>query len=324
MDLLGVRAAVGFEKHTNTRSARIQTGGRAGERLWQVFEFINDNLGFVFERFPRGPQNIQIHAHGLRSMGRYSGGENVFGHGSGLRIDIRPPVGTEIHALRFPMEGVRECAGWHRKTRCIFGDVERLDYVLGIFGTALTPTRNFDVHFTVALAGAGIVPSEDTEDGGGFELGRVANDKGIGSVAQAAGESDLSAGPIGRGFGNAKVQRSAGIGPRVRRIVIILSPAAAGSAANSPLVVTELNGLGNMKSGIGTFDRGDGHNAAAFSRDFGERGRGMKSGLDKHGGIFGPEMRGVGPGRVVTNGGERFVEDGLNPPFTAFGVQHQL
>ena len=100
--------------------------------------------------------------------------------------------------------------------------------------------------------------------------------------------------------------------------------AAAGSAANSPFIATELNRLGNVKRGIGAFDRRDGHNAAAPRRDFLERRSGMKSGLDKHGGIFGTEMSGVRPSRILTNGGKRFTEDGLKPPFAALGIQNKL
>lgn len=50
----------------------------------------------------------------------------------------------------------------------------------------------------------------------------------------------------------------------------------------------------------------------------------MKSRLNEHGSVLRTKVSGIGPSRVLVNGGEGFAYSWLNPPFSTPGVQNEL
>ena len=184
-------------KLTIVRTANSNFDGHCGlSRLWEEFEFLNDDLVVILNRFLRGPKHIESHAHRLATMRRNTRREFMLGNCTCFAFLICPARCPEQNAPRLPAEGMGEYSGRYRKSRGIFRNVEGLNYKLRIRGVAISPRTDLNTHFPVVWPGFCIVIGKHGKCGRRLQLGSVMHRKRVGAIAKAACECHLGARPF--------------------------------------------------------------------------------------------------------------------------------
>src|ERR1700747_152821 len=107
----------------------------------------------------------------------------------------------------------------------------------------LSPAADLDVKFPMVFSLRWAVPSKDGRHRCRFQFGHVSHYEDICSIPQTTREAHFGALPGSGCPGDFEMKCSRLIGPHVRRVVIALAAAIAGSCTSNPVVSAELNDM---------------------------------------------------------------------------------
>src|SRR5271165_4810401 len=305
-----------------------ESSGRANrcvieKRLWEEGEFLNDNLRLLLERTLFAGDDVQIYVDDGVSHRGHSGSEIVLEDYRSAGLIGRAADGLEPGKAGLPPQDVGEGADGRGETREIAGDIKRLDTKLCVaLVGGVSPTADFDVHFAI-VGIAVVVPGNHAEDGGWLEMRSVANGEDVAAVAQATRGAQFGTDPFAVRLGDAEMECAGGVDEGVVSGIGVVHPAAiAGDGAHLPIVAAEAERFPGGREESFPFDAGNGKNTRTDGgRKVHSSGR-LVIRRNQERRIFKSEMGGKRPGGIRLDLREGLVGPGLNPPWPAFGIDH--
>src|SRR5262249_25100229 len=226
-DIMRVRSSahIFIATYTETSPANAQQNARRFQP-WpsrEIFEFLNDDLCPFLHRISVTGNVVQHELEELLPGSRYSRSE-------GMLVDrgSRGPWGGTTNGLeagstRFPDHEVRQGTRRLTKLSDIARNVERLDAILGVVRTSrIAPVTDFHVQFPVVLVSSPLIERMHTEDDGRLQMRSVAYHESVGSVAKAARQNHMCAGPPLFLLNDPQVHCSAVVGPNIIRVIQII------------------------------------------------------------------------------------------------------
>ena len=124
--------------------------------------------------------------------------------------------------------------------------------------------------------------------------------------------------------GNAQVQRSGVVDPRVGSIEVVGTAAVARRLADLPFVAAEAQLSRRRIDRALAFDRRHGNDLTSRGRQHVGARRRLVFGIDEKRGVFSAEMRRIPPGAVGADIRKGLVRQRLHPPAAASRVDHDL
>src|ERR1700737_1380411 len=98
---------------------------------------------------------------------RHPGCEGVASQGMGSNAGCRSADGFECHPPGLPAKPMGQDTGKSKESYNIRWEGVRLDYVLGILASSLTPAADFDIHFAGRTR---VIPRKYAEHNGGLQM----------------------------------------------------------------------------------------------------------------------------------------------------------
>src|SRR6516162_5301543 len=166
----------------------------------------------------------------------------MFRNHSRSRADGSSSEGLEARTTRFPAHQIREGARGRSKCEYVSRNVEGLNYILCVvLARRVAPAADLDVHLAIVLFTPPFLECEHAEDRGRFQVRRVAHRHYVIAVPETAIQEYFRTRPPARLPFYLQMERSAGVGPRIVRVIqIVRPPLITCDCANTPIIPAEV------------------------------------------------------------------------------------